>query len=212
MISIGEVSLLDILPDSLKRDPQVRAMAEAITPELQDITQAIQECLLLPRLDSLPEEVVDLLAWQLHVDFYEPDLPLEQKRQLVKESGLWHRRKGTPWAVEQVVSIIFPGAKVAEWWEYGGDPYHFRVETDQPLTAETDLHRLVRMIDATKNLRSWLENVTIKRTLNSGLYYGGVQSEFKRTTIYPIAIQMPNLTMQQSVGGIVSETRKTMIH
>lgn len=213
MIDIYNVSLLDILPESLKGDAQMRALAEAITPEIQAVSAEMMKCLLLPNLDNLPEEIVDVLAWQYHVDFYEPDLPVEQKRELVRESFRWHQHKGTPWAVEQVVSIIFAGAKVAEWFEYGGLPYHFRVETEQPFRADTDLDRLVRLINATKNCRSWLEDVTVKRTIAGSLFFGGIHSEYKKYEIYPALVEvMPDISEQRIYGGIVSLDSKTTIY
>ncbi|TGV01264.1 phage tail protein I, partial [Mesorhizobium sp. M00.F.Ca.ET.186.01.1.1] len=129
MVDIYSVSLADILPENLKADPQVQALAEAITPELQVIAQAINECLLLPRLDELPEDIVDLLAWQYHVDFYDSSLPLEKKRELVKQANTTHRYKGTPWAIDKVVSTAFDEAVVSEWFEYGGEPGYFKVTT-----------------------------------------------------------------------------------
>lgn len=212
MTDIYTVSLIDLLPDSLKQDPDAGALAEALTPAFQEISAQIPLITLLATLDEQPEEVVDLLAWQAHVDFYEPDLPLEQKRQLVREASLWHRRKGTPWAVEQVVSIVFPGAKVAEWFEYGGDPYHFRVETEQTLAANADLARLVRLINATKRRSAWLENVTVKRTINAGQFYGGAIAEYHKTEIYPVAFEMPDLRATHSYGGVLSTDARTTIY
>ena len=83
---LQHTSLLDILPQNLLRDEQIKAAAQALDAELQKITAATKEALLLPRLDELPEAVIDLLAWQWHVDFYEPNMSLETKRQLVRES------------------------------------------------------------------------------------------------------------------------------
>ncbi|MEW9670369.1 hypothetical protein [Ammoniphilus sp. 3BR4] len=42
MKDIYSINLLDIMPDSLKSDPDVRALADAITPELQEISSAIR--------------------------------------------------------------------------------------------------------------------------------------------------------------------------
>jgi len=194
MTDIYTINLLDILPASIREDPQVQAMAAAITPELQAVSANIAQCILIPRVIKLqdpdyplefPDEVLDVLAWGIHVDFYEPDLAIEQKRELIRNSGAWHRRKGTKWAVEQVVSIVFPTAVVTEWFEYGGEPFHFRLETDQTLAGDVDLDRLVRMINATKNTRSHLENVTIKRTIANEQFYGAAISCWNTTTITP---------------------------
>ena len=157
---LQSISLLDILPPNLLADEQINAAAQALDTELQKITAATKEALLLPRLDELPEEVIDLLAWQWHVDFYEPvGMDIETKRRLIKNSIAWHRIKGTPAAVEEVVSAIFDTSHVQEWFEYGGKPYHFKVVTEDVTTDKDVLERTRRAIHAAKNARSWLETV-----------------------------------------------------
>ena len=157
---LQSTSLLDILPPNLLTDKQIYAAARALDDELQKITAATKEALLLPRLDELPEEVIDLLAWQWHVDFYEPvGMNIDTKRRLIKNSIAWHRIKGTPAAVEQVVSAAFDTSHVQEWFEYGGKPYHFKVVTEDVTTDKDVLERMRRAIHAAKNARSWLETV-----------------------------------------------------
>lgn len=157
---LQSVSLLDILPPNLLEDKKINAAARALDDELQKITAATRKALLLPRLDELSEEVIDLLAWQWHVDFYEPiGMDIETKRRLIKNSIAWHRIKGTPAAVEQVVSAVFDTSHVQEWFEYGGKPYHFKVITEDVTTDPNVLARMRRAINAAKNTRSWLETI-----------------------------------------------------
>ena len=157
---IESVGLLDILPSSILTDPQIAAAAKALDTELQAVTNATIETLHLPRLDELPETVVDLLAWQWHVDFYEPlGMDIDTKRRLVKESIAWHRMKGTPAAIEAVVSAAFDKTTVKEWYEYGGKPYYFKIVTEDVTTDKDILNRLRRAVDSVKNVRSWLEEI-----------------------------------------------------
>ena len=93
------VSLKDIIPSSISGDKNIQAVLRAVDPQLQEVSQSIREAFIVSRIDELPENVIDLLAWQWHVDFYEPDLPLETKRELVLESIRWHRKKGTKSAI-----------------------------------------------------------------------------------------------------------------
>lgn len=125
--NLQELSLLDIAPSSIKSDKVVNSAIRAIDPELKSVSQSISEAFIISRIDDLPEILIDLLAWQWHVDYYEPDLSLDVKRSLVKSSISWHRIKGTPYAVEQLVSQIFGNAKVSEWFDYAGRAYFFRV-------------------------------------------------------------------------------------
>ncbi|MFY0521031.1 phage tail protein I [Lysinibacillus sp. UGB7] len=154
--------LLKLLPHSLRQDPVLVAIAEAAEIQLKHAYQKAEAIYNLINIDKMPEQLLDLLAFEKHVDFYEVDLPVEQKRELVKASIKWHRKKGTRGAVEDVVSIIYKNAQVFEWFEYGGEEYHFKIEVDEPFIANEDMKRLRKMVDATKNKRSWLEYVAVK--------------------------------------------------
>lgn len=154
------VSLVDILPDNLLADTQVYAAAKALDDELQRVTVATWEALHLPRLDELPEAVLDLLAWQWHVDFYEPmGMSVETKRSLIRKSIAWHRMKGTPAAVEEVVTAAFEKATVSEWFDYGGSPFFFRVTTEDATTDTQTIDAMRRSIETVKNVRSVLEGI-----------------------------------------------------
>ena len=107
MRDLYTMTLEELLPHSLLSDENVISAAKALDGEIQTVSSSILETLILPRIDELSEEIVDLLAWQFHVDFYDPALSLTAKRNLVKSSILVHRRKGTPWAVRQVCNDAF---------------------------------------------------------------------------------------------------------
>lgn len=153
---------LKLLPISLMSDPFTVAMFEAAIIQLQEMYEDALQMFDLVNIDKLPEELLDLIAFEKHVDFYDGNLSVEQKRSLIKKSIGWHRQKGTRWAVEEIVSIIYSNAEVLEWFEYGGEPYRFKIEIDQPFVYEKDMNRLKKLVNSTKNLRSWLEYVAIK--------------------------------------------------
>lgn len=164
--SIGNIHLLDILPPNLQKSSKVSAAAQALDGELKSVTMTIAECLILPRLDELPEPVLDLLAWQWHVDFYEPaGLNIAKKRELIRQSIAWHRHKGTPWAVEQVVTAAVADATIHEWFEYGGEPGMFRIETGG-FKSENTFKDLIQAIHVAKNTRSHLDRIIINGNKN----------------------------------------------
>lgn len=116
---IKEVSLLSILPPVILKDEKMKAAAQALDLHLKKLSADARLVLHLPRLDELPNEVLDELAWQYHCDFYEPaEMDLETKRALIRESLHQHRVKGTKYAVEKLLNTITRGAKVQEWYEY----------------------------------------------------------------------------------------------
>ncbi|WP_068775785.1 phage tail protein I [Paenibacillus sp. FJAT-26967] len=174
MIDIQHVSLLDLLPPNLRRDESVHAAALALDSELQVISARIRELSILDRLDILSNEEADELAWQFHIDFYDPNLPIEQKRELVKNAISWHKRKGTPSAVEELITALFGEGRVEEWFEYGGQPFRFQVITNNPEVTQARAQEFYRAVESVKRLSAKLERVIISQTENLSLYYGAV--------------------------------------
>lgn len=205
--TLQTVKMADILPPNLMNDADIRAIAAAIDEEMQLLINDIKQCLHLPRLDELPEEVVDLLAWQWHVDFYESTLPIAKKRELVRKSIAWHRRKGTPGVVQEVVSAVLSNGVVSEWFEYGGDPYHFKVETDEIVTDQTVYDRLIKLVMAVKNVRSWLESVTVRRTWSGAVHAGGVLCSGKTISISPPVFSLNGVAQSMNSGGAIYSGR-----
>jgi len=181
MINLDSLQLTDIAPDSIKT-PDVLAFFNALTPEMQEITQDISQALIVPVIDELPEEIVDLLAWQFHVDFYEPlGLDLDKKRALVKNSLIWHRYKGTKYALESMIRILFfSDFAIEEWFEYDGDPYFFRLISWDSLRSADDYNDLIRAIYALKNERSWLEGLRFVREAQGTMHIGSVARHTRR--------------------------------
>ena len=202
---LQSVSLLDILPPNLLADKQIYAAAQALDDELQKITEATRNALLLPRLDELSEEVIDLLAWQWHVDFYEPSMSIETKRQLVCESIAWHRIKGTKAAVEKMAQTVFKGGVVTEWFEYGGEPYHFRIDLlTAPNITQDDTARLLAVVNAAKNVRSVLDELRFRREAQNDMYYASAPSIHTTYEIRPAEITDATVEARQYIGAAIS--------
>lgn len=128
MIDIHSLSLKDITPPNIAQDENISALISAIDPQLQQLSYASLEPLIMARIDELPENVLDLLAWQLHADFYDLAGTLSMKREAVKSSILWHMHKGTEWAILEALRQIDISAEFVPWWETGDDPYTFRLK------------------------------------------------------------------------------------
>lgn len=173
MVDLKSLSMLDILPDNLKQDPNIRAAAEALDSQLQGLSEQIMKMPRFSRLNELGDDEADELAWQFHVDFYDPDLPIEQKRELVKNALKFHRRKGTPAAVEDLVEILFGTGQVEEWFEYGGEPGNFRVRTTDQSATNERAQEFILAVDSVRRLSAHLEAVILEETIQANdLYFG----------------------------------------
>ncbi|WP_270441240.1 phage tail protein I [Acidaminococcus provencensis] len=169
MKTVNTVGVEDLLPSSLARSQTVRAVAKACGASLHDVVDRMSGLLIYTRIDELDEAVVDDLAWQFHVDFYDTGLNLAQKRALVKSAIKDHKYKGTPWAVKSVIKSIRGDVVLQDWYQYGGEAYHFRVNGFAgPMVSADELTRLVAAISSVKNVRSWLDGITFGRTVQAG--------------------------------------------
>lgn len=172
--TIYDVSLLDLLSDNLKYNPDVIAASKALDTGFLVIAEKSKDLVMLPRVKSQPEEILDHLANYLHVDFYDSYLDLETKRELVQESVYLHQIKGTPKAVELLIQTLFDEGEVEEWFDYGDDPYKFRVVTTNQSVTQDRATEFIRALDTVKNLRSHLDSVVIIQRERMDLYFAGV--------------------------------------
>lgn len=184
---IYSVDFTRSLPPPLKDDPEINALGRVIAEQLQITAQQIRRNIIYPRIDELDEQTLDILAYDLHVDWYDYSYPVEVKRRTIKDSVKIHRRLGTKYAVETALGAVFPGTRVEEWFEYGGDPYTFRViinATENGVTAAQQAAVLERVIFY-KNLRSHLEAVRFKVEKKATVHVGGIHSIGTRLEVWP---------------------------
>jgi phage tail P2-like protein len=143
---LDDINFRDLLPDSIRDDKTISAAADALDEEIQKVNSLLEAPALYERLDDLPEEAVDALAWQYHVDFWEPDLDLSRKRDLVRESIAWHKYKGTIWAVRKTLTwsgfgdadILEHRNLVQSWIDSGGRFIDGELDIDGSKTLGAD--------------------------------------------------------------------------
>lgn len=158
--TVHDVSLAALMPGSVIWDADTQRLADAVDPELKAVMAAIRDSMPnLYSIDTLAERVVDLLAWEYHVDFPPRSGSLADKRDQVKTSFAEHRLHGTRAAVRILCDQYFGvgGYQLQEWFEYGGEPFWFRITYSEPFDADT-WAEFQRRIQVVKSLRSWMES------------------------------------------------------
>ena len=207
---MANYGLLDIVPENLLEDKHIRKITEVIDAALKDIYPETAYPALISRIDELDSDTIDSLAWQWHVDFYDQNLSLEKRRTLVKNSIRWHIKKGTKAAVEEMVQTVFESGRVTEWFEYGGEPYHFKIDLlSAPRIVQEDLEKVVRVINSVKNTRSWLDSLGFIRESEGKQYYGIASHLHKR---YGVA-QVLNAETSGNVfiGGVTTNHKANKV-
>lgn len=172
--TIKNLRLIDLLPENLKYDPDIKAAANVIDLGFLTLVDEVNNIIIIPRVDDVSEELLDHLAYFFHVDFYDIKMDVETKRKLVKESVYIHQIKGTPLAVETLIQTLFDEGEVSEWFEYGDTPYRFRVITSNETVTTSRAGEFIRALGTVKNARSVLDKVILLQRERMELYWGGL--------------------------------------
>lgn len=159
MRSFTADALLAIFPPALKKSPDYWLLAQVIAPELDAAFQAATMAEVLCRVDELPENVLDALAYDLDVFWWKPDASLEDKRLGIQQALMSHRRLGTTQAVQDAINTYLGGGVVDEWFDYSGDPFHFQI-----LGADTDVisenyAAFLRVLDGVKRCSAVMDEI-----------------------------------------------------
>ncbi|MGN0686666.1 MAG: phage tail protein I [Oscillospiraceae bacterium] len=174
-------ALLASFPYSLTRDEDKGKLADAIAEELIKTIANSEYAAVFLRLDDLPEEVLDILAADLNVEWYDCEGTLEEKRRIIHECMQVHRYKGTKYAVEKALRSVYEDARVAEWFEYGGEPYHFKIIIYDSSNDRDKRDRVIAKVQYYKNLRSVLEETIFEVGVSTDI---AVKAAFRPCGIY----------------------------
>jgi len=117
-------------------------------------------------------EMLDTLALFYSVDFYRNDFLEEDKRALIFSSIELKKIKGTVGALKKVFASLDIEIDVEEWFEYGGEPFRFKLDfalKSKEITPQL-LDTLTRMVHEYKNVRSVMEEIVLAYTSRQSLF------------------------------------------
>ena len=211
--SLRQARITDGLPRVVAGQEWVIALSEALGIVLGRTLDYTDESQIYTRLDTAPEAVLDILAVNWKIDWYDTSFTLEQKRRIVKSALTVRRLMGTAAAVKLQVDTIYPGATVEEWFQYDGNAGCFRVLLDLPengITGE-EYRRLKNGILTTKNERSHLDVIDIRYECEARMAVGGYSAMSQIIEVWPELITALEVTGQRSTGGAVSVGQTTEV-
>ena len=139
--------------------------------------------------NQCPEHILPWLAWAVSVDVWNKDWAVETRRAVIRASLKVHKHKGTIGALKTALSAFsFDNIKVEEWFEYGGEPFHFKVLIEV-LTTNFDILELTEVysvIQSSKNVRSRLEALEAYLATRTDMpFIAATIMSGECTTIYP---------------------------
>lgn len=164
MNKIQDTDFMIQFPPALKKDKSMLALGEIIAEELHITAHETRKNIIYANIEELSETWLDVLAYDLHVDWYDYDYLIEIKRAIIKDSIKIHQKLGTKYAVETALRNVYKGASISEWFEYGGRPYYFKINIDTVGSSLTEnaYVDILNKVQFYKNLRSHCDGLYIK--------------------------------------------------
>ncbi len=142
---------------------------------------------------TCPAGALPWLAWALSVDVWDAAWPESTKRAVIAEALIVHRKKGTPWAVEQALRVAgAPDIALEEWFEFGGDPYYFRVlvsTREEGALTPGMVGRMMSDVAQFKNVRSW-GALRITQEGDLAASWGAMTRYRPVVTVFPAALSV----------------------
>ncbi|WP_028318387.1 phage tail protein I [Desulfobulbus elongatus] len=176
---------------------QERALAETIA-RISDVPVLVRESW---NPDTCPAALLPWLAWAFSVDEWQSEWSEASKRAVIKTALYVHKKKGTLSALKRAVEPLGYIIRIVEWYEEDppGVPYTFRLEVgvlDKGIN-ETIYQQLERIIQCYKNVRSYMQALTIKGEVRGALRLAAAMTSGVDTTVYPWSA-----SAVESVGGM----------
>jgi len=152
------MSCKTILPINI--DEKLNTLDLVGCKRLEDINEQIKKIDNFNNALKIDEKFLDLLKDEWGVDFWNEISELE-KRKLIDKSKFYYKKIGTVYAIKEVLKIFDIDTKLKEWFDFNGEPYHFKVILT-PLNTEYKFDevmfkKIVSLIDSVKNIRSVLD-------------------------------------------------------
>lgn len=162
MMTLHDLEFLRLLPRFMQDDGAVRGLAAGLDRLIPKLAASVKKLSTWDHIDSLSEKELDELSWELNIHWYDPGATLEIKRELVKNSDAVYQKLGTKWAVENVAETYFGDGRVEEWWQYGGEPGHFRVISSNPSLSAAKFDAFATLVNKVKRASAKLDVVNIE--------------------------------------------------
>ena len=195
--------LISLLPQS--EDSKLKAIDLAYETRVAKIKQELQVISTLAQPKRADERFLPYLAHSHQVAFWSNDLTLDEKRAIIDFSIHLHRKKGTLFALKEVLKRLNIDVKFYEWFEYQGLPYHFKVDVDflnRPV-EDKDLKIIEEFIEIYKNTKSILELININIKTNLKEKYAMATITCEEIEVLPYTVRNLNFSQKEIYATVI---------
>lgn len=161
MIKLKEAQITDSLPSWLSDETNVKALSYAVSRQMKKVLAYSDAAKVYANVMKCSSAVLDMLAFEIQIPKYKDSYSLDIKRRMVLNGLVYWSRMGTVGAMEDLCSDIFSNAVMTEWFDYDGEPGHFRITTDNIRITDDDVKEFHKVINTVKRLSAHLDEIEL---------------------------------------------------
>lgn len=213
MIKLSGSRFTDIMPDNLASQAETKAFAYAVGRQIEKLCAYSDAARTYAAIATMPEWLLDYMAVELRTPSYDENYSLKTKRALIQGSLLFYTQMGTPAAVNRIIETIFETGYIEEWYEYDGEPHHFRAYVgDGGEVGPGELEEFRRVLSSVKRLSSWLDDIITITTMDPDMVtFTGTMGKGYTSTPLPEAAVDYHLEDAIRAGGTFGTITQTAI-
>ena len=165
MIKMTDGGPKDLLPPILKNDPDMAAYSYAIEMAVGLVLKFSRRIMMYANIDEMPESILDYMAVESRAQYYDADLDISTKREIIKNSLAWYMIAGTEESVNDLIRTIFGEGLTVPWYEFEdgpGTPGTFDIVTNARMTEDI-AEQFLAIVEKAKNESSHIRRVLVHR-------------------------------------------------
>lgn len=206
-------ALMLSFPEALQNTDPLHALAQVAAEAMTDLKRENARLAVYRMLDTADESLLDILARDFNILWYDGSAPLEVKRAVVMNAFFVWRTVGTAAAVKQAITDAYGPAELTEWFEnpFSAGPTTFRLTIEpNEFPSEAMIEKMVRQIEIFGNVRSYLEQMETTLAYARQLYSAGILETGTWVTVsVPFAGDVDVLT--DELGTILTDENDVLL-
>jgi P2-related tail formation protein len=164
-------SLYRSLPPNLQTTEN-ECLGYAVDRQVERFVKLAQKLTIWSDVDNADARYLDQMAMTIRAPYYKSEYDEDTKRALIKSAIETRRSAGTRKSVELLLSKAYSNSTYLPWYEYGDEPYYFKVVTDEAMTEDIS-ELFANALSGAKAARSQIRSVEVHRNISQPYYAGG---------------------------------------
>ena len=160
-MKLNDMDFIQLMPAFMKEDEAVQGLSEGVNRVTEELAAKIRLFSTWNQIDNMTGAELDMLAEELHISWYDKTAAIDVKRELIKNSDMVHSKMGTNWAVQNVIETYFGSGEIQDWYDYEGEPHHFKVITSNQSITSGAAEKFLSVLDKVKRKSAFLDGIEV---------------------------------------------------